>query len=77
MKKLFTYLFLILFSLQTPLLADDSSKYITKKKESKYITKKKESKYITKKKEGKYITKKESKKKNAKVLLLIPLYLFL
>jgi hypothetical protein len=86
MKKLFTYLFLILFTFQTPLLADDSSKYINKKKESKYIikkkegkyiTKKKEGKYITKKKEGKYITKKESKKKNATILLLIPLYLFL
>ena len=68
MKKLFTYLFLILFTFQTPLLADDSSKYINKKKESKYIIKKKE---------GKYITKKESKKKNATILLLIPLYLFL
>ena len=42
-----------------------------------YITKKKEGKYITKKEEGKYITKKESKKKNTKILLLIPLYLFL
>ena len=42
-----------------------------------YITKKTENKYITKKKEGKYITKKEKKKNNTKILLLIPLYLFI
>ena len=56
---------------------EETVTYITKKKEGKYITKKEESKYITKKKEGKYITKKERKKNNAKILLLIPLYLFL
>ena len=49
----------------------------TKEETVTYITKKKEGKYITKKEEGKYITKKESKKKNTKLLLLIPLYLFL
>ena len=49
----------------------------TKEETVTYITKKKEGKYITKKEEGKYITKKESKKKNIKILLLIPLYLFL
>ena len=61
MKHLSLYLFLVLFTLQTPLLAEDSSNYITKKKESKNITNKnEESKYITKKKEGKYITKKNT-----------------
>ena len=52
-------------------------KYTTKKTDIKYITKKKQGKYITKKKEGEYITKKEKKKNNTKILLLIPLYLFI
>ena len=47
-----------------------------KKTDNKYITKKKKGKYITKKK-GKYITKKEKQKTDIKILLLIPLYLFI
>ena len=39
MKKLATYLLLILFALQASSLGDDTNKYITKK-EGKYITKK-------------------------------------
>ena len=57
---------------------EETVTYITKKKEGKYIIKKEETvTYITKKKEGKYITKKEKKKNNTKILLLIPLYLFI
>ena len=69
--KRFLIILILIFTLQTPSLADDSSKYITKKKQGSYITKKKQGSYITKK--SKYITKKEIRKKNYKFLLLVPL----
>ena len=55
---------------------EETVTYITKKTENKYITKKKAAE-AKKKKEGKYITKKERGKNNIKLLLLIPLYLFI
>ena len=73
-----------MFSFQTLTKADDSTEYITKKKQSNYITKKKQTPYITKKKQiiyitkkSKYITKKEIKKTNYKFLLLFPFGLFI
>ena len=60
--KLFLVLTILIFSLQSWTKADDSTEYITKKKQTSYITKK-----------SKYITKKEIKKTNYKLLLLFPL----
>ena len=78
--RVFIAVLVLIFSLQSWTKAEDSSKYITKKKQGSYITKKKQGSYITKKKQGsyitkksKYITKKEIRKKNYKFLLLVPL----
>ena len=56
---------------------EETTTYIKKKTDNKYITKKKKGQYITKKRKGQYITKKEKKKNDIKILLLIPLYLFI
>ncbi len=83
MKRLLL-IFILTFSLQSFTKADDSTEYITKKKQTNYITKEKKTPYITKKKQTiyitkkpKYITKKEIKKTNYKFLLLFPFGFFI
>ena len=80
MKRLLLILILT-FSFQQLSISDETSIFITKKKQSNYITKKKQSSYITKKKPNNFITKKKrsfyitkkiKNKKDYKFLLLIP-----
>ena len=82
--RIFLIVLILIFSLQSFTKANDSTEYITKKKQSNYITKEKKTPYITKKKKTiyitkkpKYITKKEIKKKNYKFLLLFPFGFFI